>query len=78
MRAQPPASHWIAGAAFDDPAGQALPVRYPATGEEIARLHLATPAVIDRAIEAARAGFAAWSATPAGRGAPACSAAPPT
>ena len=34
MRAQPPASHWIAGAAFDDPAGKALPVHYPATGEE--------------------------------------------
>ncbi len=68
MRAQPPASHWIAGAAFDDPAGKALPVHYPATGEEIARLHLATPTVIDRAIDAAREGFAAWSATPpAGR-----------
>ena len=67
MRAQPPASQWIAGAPFDDAAGQPLLVRYPATGETIARLHLATPAVVDAAIEAARAGLAEWSATPAAR-----------
>ena len=67
MRAQPPASHWIAGAPFEDPAGQALAVHCPATGEAIAQLHLATPAVIDAAIEAARAGLAAWSATPPAR-----------
>ncbi|MFO1211000.1 MAG: betaine-aldehyde dehydrogenase [Amaricoccus sp.] len=64
MRAQPAASHWIAGAAFEDPAGASLDVLYPATGETIARLHEATPAVLARAIEAARDGFAAWSSTP--------------
>jgi betaine-aldehyde dehydrogenase len=64
MRAQPPASHWIAGAPFEDEAGTPLPVQYPATGEEIARLHEATPAVIARAVEAAAEGFAAWAATP--------------
>ena len=64
MRAQPAASHWIAGAPFEDAAGAPLDVRYPATGEPIARLHEATPAVIDRALAAAADGFAAWSATP--------------
>ena len=38
MRAQPAASHWIAGAAFEDADGAPLEVRYPATGEVIARL----------------------------------------
>ena len=64
MRAQPAASHWIAGAPFEDAAGAAFEVRYPATGETIARLHAATPAAIERAVAAAREGFAAWSATP--------------
>jgi betaine-aldehyde dehydrogenase len=63
MRAQPAASHWIAGP-VEDAAGAPLPVHYPATGEAIAALHAATPAVIDRAMAAAAAGFAAWSATP--------------
>jgi betaine-aldehyde dehydrogenase len=64
MRAQPAASHWIAGAPHEDAAGAPLEVAYPATGEAIARLHEATPAVIARALEAARDGFAAWAATP--------------
>jgi betaine-aldehyde dehydrogenase len=68
MRAQPPASHWIAGASLEDADGPALGVRYPATGETIARLHLATPAVVDRAVATAAEGFAVWSATrPAAR-----------
>jgi betaine-aldehyde dehydrogenase len=64
MRAQPAASHWIAGAPFEDAAGAPIDVHYPATGEPIARLHAATPAVLARAVESAAAGFAAWSATP--------------
>ena len=64
MRAQPAASHWIAGAPFEDAAGAPFDVRYPATGEPIARLHEATPAVLARALDAAREGFAAWSTTP--------------
>jgi betaine-aldehyde dehydrogenase len=63
MRAQPAASHWIAGPCEDD-AGSPLPVHYPATGEAIAALHEATPAVIARAMAAAAEGLAAWSATP--------------
>jgi betaine-aldehyde dehydrogenase len=64
MRAQPPASHFIHGRAAEDAAGEPLEVRYPATGEPIARLHAATPAILDAAIDSARAGFRAWSATP--------------
>ncbi|HVL19373.1 MAG TPA: aldehyde dehydrogenase family protein, partial [Amaricoccus sp.] len=64
---QPAASHWIAGAPFEDPDGAPFDVTYPATGETIARLHAATPAVIERAVAAARDGFAAWSATPPAR-----------
>jgi betaine-aldehyde dehydrogenase len=68
MRAWVPASHWIGNRAVEDAAGAPLEVRYPATGEPIAALREATPAVIDRAIEAAAEGFAAWSATsPAAR-----------
>jgi betaine-aldehyde dehydrogenase len=63
MRAQPAASHWIAGP-YEDAAGPRLDVGYPATGETIAGLHEATPAVVARAVEAAQAGLAAWSATP--------------
>ena len=68
MIAQPPASHWIAGAPFEDAAGRPLEVRYPATGEVIARLHEATFAAIEQAVAAAAQGFAVWSTTaPAAR-----------
>jgi betaine-aldehyde dehydrogenase len=63
-RAQPKASHWIGGAPVEDPAGAPLPVVYPATGEPIAALNEATPAVVERAVAAAREGFAVWRATP--------------
>lgn len=53
MRAQPKASHFVNGAWMEDEAGDALIVTYPGTGEVIAKLHAATPAVIDAAIEGA-------------------------
>lgn len=61
-QAQPPASHWIDGAFREDAAGLPLPVIYPATGAEIARMHQATPAVIDAALAAARRAQPAWAA----------------
>ncbi len=68
MNAQPPASHWIAGAPFEDDAGRPLEVRYPATGEVIARINEATFAAIEHAVAAAGEGFAVWSTTaPAAR-----------
>jgi betaine-aldehyde dehydrogenase len=68
MNAQPPASHWIAGAPYEDAAGRPLEVRYPATGEVIARINEATFASIEAAVAAAAEGFAVWRATaPAAR-----------
>lgn len=58
---QPPASHFVAGEYLEDPAGTPLPVIYPATGEVIATLHEATPAVIETAISAAREAQRDWA-----------------
>ena len=69
MRAQPTASHYIAGRYVEDAAGQAFDSVYPATGETIATLHSATPAIIEQALATAETGQAAWAAmTPAERG----------
>ncbi|TPE50442.1 betaine-aldehyde dehydrogenase [Amaricoccus solimangrovi] len=61
---QPRGSHWIGGALLAGEGGAALPVLYPATGEVIATLAEATPAVIDAAVASAREGFTVWSRTP--------------
>ena len=50
MRAQPKASHFVNGSYLEDKAGAAIEVIYPATGEVIAVLHEATPAVIEAAV----------------------------
>ena len=62
MQTQPTASHFINGAYVEDTAGAAIDVIYPATGEVVARVHSATPAVIDAALEAAKAGQKIWAA----------------
>ncbi|KXF78315.1 betaine aldehyde dehydrogenase [Paramesorhizobium deserti] len=62
MRAQPKASHFINGEFVEDKAGKPLPVIYPATGEEIAKLHSATPAIIKQAVQAAAHAQGAWAA----------------
>jgi betaine-aldehyde dehydrogenase len=59
---QPPASHYIDGAFVEDAAGEPLPVIYPATGEIIATLRAATPALIDRALAAATRAQRDWAA----------------
>ncbi|MCZ4260441.1 betaine-aldehyde dehydrogenase [Limimaricola sp. G21655-S1] len=59
---QPEASHFIDGAYVEDDSGAAIPVIYPATGETIATLHSATPALVDRALAAARRAQPAWAA----------------
>ena len=64
MRAQPPASHYIDGAPVEDTAGAPIDVIYPYTGEVIARVHAATPAVLDRALAAAERAQADWAARP--------------
>ena len=62
MQTQPTASHFINGAYVEDTAGAAIDVISPATGEVVARVHSATPAVIDAALEAAKAGQKIWAA----------------
>ena len=63
MRAQPKASHFVNGAYVEDQAGAPIEVIYPATGEVIAVLHEATPAVIEAALAGAEAAQKAWAAT---------------
>ncbi|KAG1715545.1 NAD/NADP-dependent betaine aldehyde dehydrogenase [Nymphon striatum] len=59
---QPPASHFIDGAYVEDTNGTPLEVVYPATGEVIANLHEATPALIEKAITSARRAMKEWAA----------------
>lgn len=59
---QPTASHFINGEYVEDIAGTPIDVIYPATGEKVATVHAATPALIERAIESARAAQGAWAA----------------
>ncbi|MDP5305690.1 betaine-aldehyde dehydrogenase [Paracoccus spongiarum] len=68
MTAQPPASLFIDGRPVEGE-GAALPVRYPYTGAEIARLHEASAAQVAAACRAAAAAQPAWAAlAPAERG----------
>jgi betaine-aldehyde dehydrogenase len=62
MQQQPNASHFIDGAYVEDTAGDAFDVIYPATGEVIAKIHAATPAIIDQALNAARRAQKDWAA----------------
>ncbi|MCR9126716.1 MAG: betaine-aldehyde dehydrogenase [Rhodobacteraceae bacterium] len=60
--AQPTASHFIDGAPAEDTAGAPIDVIYPATGDIIARVHGATPAILERAVASARAAQVDWAA----------------
>ncbi|MBI6629066.1 betaine-aldehyde dehydrogenase [Pontibaca salina] len=59
---QPQASHYIAGEYAEDTSGAPIPVICPATGDTIATVHAATPALIERAITAAGEAQRAWAA----------------
>lgn len=61
MIAQPPASHFIDGRYQDDTSGQPFDVIFPGTGEVIARLHAATPALIESALASATRAQADWA-----------------
>lgn len=61
MKVQPKASHFIGGDFVEDKAGKPLPVIYPATGEQIAKLYSATPDVIENAFAAALKAQEAWA-----------------
>jgi betaine-aldehyde dehydrogenase len=62
MHAAPEASHFVNGVPVEDRAGSEIPVIYPASGERIATVHAATPAVVDRALAAAEAALPSWRA----------------
>lgn len=62
MQTQPQASHFIDGEYVEDTSGTAIDVIYPATGAVIARVHSATPEIVERAVASARAAQAAWAA----------------
>ena len=59
---QPKASHFINGQYVEDTSGTPIEVIYPATGAKIATVYAATPAIIERAIVAAKSAQAAWAA----------------
>ena len=61
MKFQPTASHFIDGEYVEDTDGAVIDVIYPATGETIARLHSATPAVVDKALNSAKAAQSEWA-----------------
>ena len=63
MQTQPKASHFIGGEYVEDTNGTPIEVIYPATGETIATVHAATPAVIEKAITVARAAQVEWART---------------
>ena len=58
---QPKASHFVNGAYLEDTDGARIPVIFPATGEEIALVHAATPAVVEAAMSAAFEAQKAWA-----------------
>ena len=59
---QPTASHFIDGDYIEDTSGTPIPVIFPATGEQIAMVHAATPAIVDRALASAQRAQKAWAA----------------
>ena len=70
MNTQPTASHFINGKYVEDTAGDLIEVIYPYTGQVIAKLHAATPAIVDQALDAARLAqqqWASWTGTERGR-----------
>ncbi|HCZ01363.1 MAG: betaine-aldehyde dehydrogenase [Rhodobacterales bacterium RIFCSPHIGHO2_02_FULL_62_130] len=62
MIAQPKASHFVDGSYLEDKAGAPIEVIYPATGEVIAVVHEATPAVVEAALASATRAQGAWAA----------------
>ena len=62
--AQPTASHFVNGAYLEDAGGEVIACRYPFDESEVARVHAATPDVVEAALAAAEAARAGWAATP--------------
>ncbi len=60
-------THWIDGQPHDTSAERTGPVYNPATGEQTGSVAMATPADVDRAVDAARTAFEEWRFTPVTR-----------
>ena len=60
----PALGHFIGGQFIDASADEQLDVFSPADGSLLSTVPLATPATLDRAVDAARKAFVGWSATP--------------
>jgi len=60
LKCQPTASHFINGEYVEDTKGKVIECIYPATGEVVAKLHSATPEVIEMALASAKAAQKAW------------------
>ncbi|MEM7302135.1 MAG: betaine-aldehyde dehydrogenase [Pseudomonadota bacterium] len=63
--AQPVASHHINGAYIEDKSGAVIESHYPANGAVVASVHSATDAIIERAVDSAKAAQQDWAARPA-------------
>ncbi|MCP1200794.1 betaine-aldehyde dehydrogenase [Notoacmeibacter sp. MSK16QG-6] len=61
MDAQPTASHFVDGAYCEDGAGATIECVFAATGDVIARLHSATPAIVDKALSSAKRAQKEWT-----------------
>ncbi len=61
MKCQPTASHFINGQYVEDTDGDVIECVYPATGEVVAKLHSATPTIVDQAISAAQSAQKEWA-----------------
>ncbi|MEM8591526.1 MAG: betaine-aldehyde dehydrogenase [Pseudomonadota bacterium] len=62
VKPQPKASHFVNGAYVEDTSGDVIDVIYAASGEKIAQVHAATPAIVEQALAAAKAAQPAWAA----------------
>lgn len=65
MSTAPRLQNFIEGRWRDSPAGNALPVLDPATGEHLGDVPLSPDTAVDEAVAAAAQAFPAWRATPA-------------
>lgn len=61
LKCQPTASHFINGEYVEDTSGKTIECVFPATGELVAKLHSATPAVIEQAIASSQAAQKEWA-----------------
>ena len=59
---QPLASHFVNGRYSEDEAGQEIPVIYPATGKEIAKVYSATSPILEEAVASAERAQVEWAA----------------